>query len=307
MEINTKFRDRETDEIRVERVYGQSGLWWLYHSMVGRSLTNLLLRREVISRVHGWLQRRKWSRRRIKAFVEQLGIDPREAERPLDEYATFDDFFTRRLAEGARPVDQDPNHLISPADGRILVYPHVDAAELRVKETNVAVDRLVDDPKLSAGIGEFAAVVVRLAPVDYHRFHFPDSGTASAAHRAGRGLHSVHPIALGAGAPCFDNKRMITRLESDHFGPLLVVDVGALLIGDIIQTFRPGPVRRGQEKGYFRFGGSTVILLADRERLRFDPDLVESSAHGMETFVKWGTRIACRAGESSVLESSTHA
>ncbi|MBI2930644.1 MAG: phosphatidylserine decarboxylase [Planctomycetes bacterium] len=288
-----RFRDRETGELRAELVFGEKELRFLYEHWLGRLMTNLILHRETLNHVYGWFQRRPKSARRIPDFIARLGIDPDEAERPVSEYASLDDFFTRRLKPGARPIDRDPSHLISPADGRVLVYPRV-RGEMRVKGSSVGIAELAGRPEWGARYEGGDAVVVRLAPADYHRFHFPETGVASEAARAGRGLHSVHPIALAAGAPSFRNKRMITRLATETFGELLLIEVGALIVGTIVQTYRPGPIERGQEKGTFRFGGSTVVMLVEPGRVVLDGDLVQASAQGVETFVKMGSRVAVR-------------
>ncbi len=287
-----RFRDRETGAIRTELLFGEKELRFLYENAFGRMLTDLVLRREKLNHLYGWIQRSRESARRIPHFIRRLGIDAAEAERPVESYRTLDDFFTRRLKPGARPIDRAPSHLVSPADGRVLACPRV-TGELRVKDSRVTIAELVGDPALARRYEGGDALVVRLAPADYHRFHFPEAGSASRAKTIGRGLHSVHPVALAAGAPAFKNKRSVTRLETGRFGPLLLIEVGALIVGTIVQTYTPGPVARGQEKGCFRFGGSTVVLLAEPGRLALDDDLVESSARGLETLVKVGTRIAC--------------
>jgi phosphatidylserine decarboxylase len=296
MDTVTQFRDRETGRIETERIIGQRGLEMLYRTAVGRWLTNAVLRREPVSRCYGWLQRRPRSRRGIKRFVDNLGIDTGELEKPLEAYCSLDDFFTRKLRPEVRPVDENADHLVSPADGRVLVYPNVSDGELVVKQCRVKLDELLGDVALAARFRDGTVVIVRLSPADYHRFHFSDGGQASPTRWIGRGLHSVHPIALTAGAASFYNKRTITRLESHNFGPLLLIDVGALFVGDIIQTYQPGHVERGQEKGYFRFGGSTVVIVAQPGRVRLDDDLIESSQTGLETYVRMGTRIGCRCG-----------
>jgi phosphatidylserine decarboxylase len=257
-------------------------------------LTDRVLTGAAAHWIYGRLQRTRRSRRRIAGFVASLGIDLAEAERPLDAYGSLDDFFTRRLRAGARPIDPDPAHLLSPADARTLVVPRLDGACLRVKGTQIDLDELLRDAALARRYAGGAALIARLAPADYHRFHFPDDGVASPARAIGGRLHSVHPIALAAGAPSLANKRTVTLLDSRGFGPLALVEVGALCVGTIVQTYRPGTVRRGDEKGIFRFGGSTVVLLAEPGRLGFDDDLVECSREGMETLVRVGTRVARR-------------
>jgi phosphatidylserine decarboxylase len=290
----TRVRDRSTGQIFDERVFGGSALNFLYETRAGRLLTDRVLARELPHWIYGWLQRRPASREKVPEFVRSLGIDASEAERPLDDYRSLDDFFTRRLRPGARVFDSEPTHLCAPAEGRVLVVPEVDGL-LSVKASRVGLAELLGDAALARRYAGGAAVIVRLAPADYHRFHFCDGGTAGEPRALVGRLHSVHPIALGAGAPSLRNRRAVTVLDSDRFGSLALVEVGALCVGTIEQSFAPGRVERGQEKGLFRFGGSTVVLLAEPGRVRLDEDLEVASAEGLETLVRVGTRIGVSA------------
>lgn len=287
-----RYRDRETGELRDEPVINEWSMRFLYDHPLGLMLAHLVMQRPLASRLIGWFQRTATSRRRIDAFIRQLRIDVSEAEHPVGAYPTLGAFFTRRLRPGMRPVDPDPDALLSPADGRTLVYPRVANRALTVKRSRVTLARLLADRRLAEPYANGAAIVVRLSPADYHRFHFPASGAASPARAAGRFLHSVHALALDAGVPAFRNKRSITRLSTERFGELMIVEVGALVVGTIEQTYRPGPVERGAEKGMFRFGGSTIIILAEPGRIEIDADLTGASADGIETLVKVGSRIA---------------
>jgi phosphatidylserine decarboxylase len=290
-----RYRDRARGVIEAERVFGGDSLRWLYGRRHGRLLTDLLLTRRTLNHFYGWRQRSPKSRAKIAEFVSSLGIDATEAELPLEDYRSLDDFFTRRLRAGARPIDSDPRHLVAPADARLLVQPRLDGATLAVKGSRVGVPELLGDRALAARFAGGTAYIFRLAPADYHRFHFPDDGDADEARSAGRALHSVHPIALAAGAPSFRNRRMVTLLRTRGFGAVAMVEVGALLVGTIVQTYRPGQVARGVEKGMFRFGGSTVVLLCEPGRVEVDPDLVEWSTldrpSSIETLVRMGTAI----------------
>lgn len=285
-----RFVDRATGRLVEEQVFGEGALRFLYGGIAGRTVMALALRHRWASALYGAMQRLPGSRRKVPEFVRSLGIDAAEASRPLEDYASLDDFFTRRLRAGARPVDADPRALVSPADGRALAIPRLEE-ELAVKGSRVSVAELLGSEELAARYRGGSALVVRLAPADYHRFHFPDGGSASPPRRLGRHLHSVHAIALAAGAPSFRNARQAGTLASDGFGELALVEVGALCVGSIRQTHAPGPVLRGQEKGVFHFGGSTVIVLAEPGRLRLDDDLVASSGRGLETLVRMGSRV----------------
>jgi phosphatidylserine decarboxylase len=287
-----RYRDRETGELKTEAVFGERELRFFYESGLGRRLTDWVFSRPGgVSRLYGWLNRTAGSKAKIADYVRRLEIDPSEAALPLEDYPTLDAFFTRHLKPGARPIDPCVDHLLAPADGRTLVFPEVPAAGIEVKRSRVTLDDLLADPVLSYDLRGGSAVVIRLAPADYHRFHFPADGVASAWRQVGRTLHSVHPIALGGGAPSFLNKRAITLLETERFGRVVIVEVGALVVGTIVQTYRPGPVARGQEKGTFRFGGSTVVMVTEPGAVEWDPDLVEASAQGLESYTKMGTRV----------------
>ena len=285
------YRDRETGEVLVERVFGDGALDFLYGHPVGRALTDHVLASRTANRLYGLRQRGARSRTRIPAFATSLGIDTSEAEKSIGSYASLDDFLTRLLKPGARPIDRAPSHLVSPADGRALAWDRLEGACLSVKGSQLSLRDLLADAASPLELGDACALVVRLAPADYHRVHFPEGGIATGPRFAGSRLHSVHPIALEAGAPSFANHRIVSRFESDAFGLLALVDVGALLVGTIVETYRPGRVARGEEKAYFRFGGSTVVLLARRDRLALDEDLLEATSAGIESKVRMGTRI----------------
>ncbi len=286
-----RIRDRATGATFTERMIGAATMRFFYGNLLGRAFTDWVLSRELLNHFYGLWQRSSLSRGAIRGYIDGLGIDPTEAEHPLEHYATLDAFFTRRFKPGARPFDPLPGHLPTPAEGRILVYPRVEGT-IRVKGADLSVPDLLGDAAPAARFRGGDVVVVRLAPADYHRFHFPDDGYATESHRIGSGLHSVHPIALAAGAQAFCNKRTVCRLASRNFGELVLIEVGALIVGSIVQTYTPGPVARGQEKGCFRFGGSTVVLVTEPNRLIFDDDLVAASAEDVETLTKVGTRIA---------------
>jgi phosphatidylserine decarboxylase len=288
------YRDRTSGRVEPERVFGESALRLLYGETRRGRLLRAIARRPLVSTLYGLRQRSPKSRGRVEGFARALGIDTSEAEKPLSEYRSLDDFFARRLRAGARPLDPDATHLASPCDARTLVFPRLEGTALPIKGRHVPLEQLLGDATLAARYAGGSAAILRLAPADYHRFHFPDTGKAGPFRAIPGPLDSVHPIALEAGAPSFLNKRHVTELESRGFGRLLLIEVGALCVGTIIQTYTPGPVERGAEKGTFRFGGSTVVLVAERAALSFDEDLVKTSGEGMETLVRMGTRIACR-------------
>lgn len=292
----TRYIERTDGSLRVERVYGDFVMRVLYGTRAGQFATGRWLVRPAVSKVVGVWQDTPMSGRRIAQFVRDYDIDMSEAVKDVSQFKTFNDFFTRKLKPERRPIDRRPEVLVSPADGRLLVVPELTAnLELDVKGVRYSLRRLlagvIDPPEFEGG----SAMVVRLCPVDYHRYHFPDGGHAHAPVDVPGSLHSVNPLALATRLDIFgENKRSITRLDSDGFGPVAIVEVGALCVGSIVHTFRPGRVERGAEKGMFRFGGSTTVLVFARGRVRFDDDLQANSARGYETRVLVGTAIGKR-------------
>lgn len=273
-------------------MFGERELRLFYGSWLGRTLTQHVLSRRPLSQVYGLMKRSPWSRGQIQGFVDRLGIDASEAARPLEAYSSLDAFFARRLRPGVRPLDPDPNALLSPCDARTLVFSGWPRGEpLVVKKSRVSLAELVGDPALAERFAGGPVLIARLAPADYHRYHFPASGWADPARATEGRLHSVHPIALSAGAASFLNKRSLTLLQTERFGALALIEVGALVVGTILQTYSPGWVQRGAEKGTFRFGGSTVVVLCERGRVVWDEDLLATSATGDETLVRVGTRV----------------
>ena len=289
-----EYRDRSTGALLRERVYAAEQLEYLYGTPTGKLLLNVVLSRRTFSWLYGFTKRSRGSREQIRQFIETLEVDTSELEKSIDAYQSLDEFFSRRLLPGARPVDRNPDHLLSPCDGRALAWQSLDGRGLVVKNTRTTIETLLADAALAKEFADPAVLLVRLAAADYHRCHFPADGAVSPPRVAGTRLHSVHPIALEAGAPSFANYRMVTRIDSDGFGPLLIVEVGALTVGSIVQTFTPSRVTRGQEKSYFRFGGSALLMLALAPRIQFDDDLINATSKGLESRVRVGTRVAVR-------------
>jgi phosphatidylserine decarboxylase len=284
-----RYRQRASGEIIEEAIFSERTLRWFYEHPIGSLCFRGLLNNRAFCDWYGRQMDRPSTADRIPGFVARFGIDMAEAEPAT--YPTFNAFFTRKLKAGARPFDPDPRALCSAGDGKLLVYPELaDDVRLPIKGTACSPEALLagDAAPFAGG----AALVLRLAPYDYHRFHFPDGGTAQAARQVPGGYHSVNPIALAKVPDLFcRNKRDVTLVETDHFGLVAIIEVAAITIGTIVQTYAPGRVERGQEKGYFQYGGSTVVVLFQRGRVRFDDDLVADSANGLEVAVKCGSRI----------------
>lgn len=285
--------NRRTGGLEEEAVAGRAWMDLFYGTAAGRRITAMLLCRPWLSRLYGAWQQHPASRRHIVPFVRQFGVVLQEARIPAGGFASFNDFFIRRLQPGARPVETDPRALIAPADSRLQVFELTADTRLQVKGSAVTVPALLDRPGLPQGFEGGCCLVFRLAPCDYHRFGYVDDGRQGPVHSVPGLLHSVNPLSLKykPDVHC-TNQRQWCFMEGRALGTMIQVEVGAMLVGSIVQH-QPagGPCRRGGEKGYFQFGGSTVILVLPAGRVRIDADIRHHSAKGIETLVRYGEKI----------------
>jgi phosphatidylserine decarboxylase len=149
--------------------------------------------------------------------------------------------------------------------------------------------RLLGSKQIAERYEGGAALISRLCPTDYHRYHFPCEGDAGNSELLNGFLYSVNPIALRQRvAYLWENKRSLTVLRSQPFGSVALLEIGATCVGSMVQTFLPGSVKKGTEKGYFRFGGSMTMMLFERDRVIFSPDLLEHGAQGREVYARAG-------------------
>lgn len=285
------YLDRETGKLQSEAIFGDRALRFAYETALGRSWWNILFGSSLPSRLMGWFYDSRYSRKAIVRLARTPDCRTREAEKHLREYRSFNDFFTRRLKPECRLVNRRPDVLTAPGDGRLLVYSGL-------RPTNVipikgAKRRLADLIPEFSWPQKVAVAVLRLAPVDYHRFHFPCDCTQQKSTVVIPGkYHSVNPIALKHAPDLYvENTRQITLLHSELFGDFLMIEVGAFGVGSIIQTARPGIHRKMDEKGFFKFGGSTIILIFRSNVISFSKDLKGASRKRIETLVRCGTEI----------------
>jgi phosphatidylserine decarboxylase len=288
--------DRKRKETFIEKVYGDDVMKVFYGHPAGVAVTSRILTNRFLSQLYGAYNDSAASKHKIEDFVEALGIDVSECSKDLVEYVSFNDFFARKLRPSARPVAQEDKAIASPGDGRLLVFPKIDETTLSyVKWAPIQLFELFNrNQELTEKYRNGSALVLRLCPADYHRFHFPVSGKVGITKTVPGLLHSVSPYALEQGLPVYClNKRTLCELKSPDAGQVLMMEVGALFVGSIVQTYRAGTqVQRGDEKGYFKFGGSTCVLFFEQGAVQFDEDIIKNSAAGLETLVQMGERIA---------------
>jgi len=292
-----QYFNRYTGAIETENIYGEGPMRFVYGNPLGRLSLHMLVKRAAFSRWYGRRMDAPSSRARIAPFIASYGVNADEFADKPESYRTFNEFFYRKLKPGVRPIDPAPNSAVFPADGRHLGFADVSKlAGIFVKGAVFDLRRLLGDDALAARFRDGTMVMSRLCPVDYHRFHFPVSGVPGAPVLINGPLFSVSPVALRRNIHIFtENKRAVSRLESDRFGTVVMVEVGATCVGSFDYTFTPGEhVEKGAEKGYFKFGGSSTITLFERGRIRLAADLLEYSQRSIEVYARMGDRLGLR-------------
>ena len=287
-----KYVDRETGQVLIENVYGEKWLDWLYHNPVGEATLWTIAKRKLITSLYGDEMEKPASADKIVPFVKEYGVDLSIAQK--QNFTSFNDFFIRKLKPEARPIVADSLAVASPADGKILAYENIKNADFYIKGFRFNVNTFLNNPDLAKKYEDGTMIVFRLAPPDYHRYHFPISGTTGSSNIKINGhYYSVNPLALRKKAEIFWlNKREYGVMKSPLFGDVVMVEVGATMVGSMIQTYTVTTVKKGEEKGYFKFGGSTVVLLFEKDKIKIDNDLLMNTSKGLETTIKMGERIA---------------
>ena len=268
------------------------GLNFLYKTPFGRCVLKLLASRPV-SKLCGAFLDSKLSAFLIKNFVRKNNIDCSDYE--LDGIKTFNQFFRRRIKEGKRPFDLDPQHLPAPCDGLLTVYPINDEGTvIPVKQSAYTITSLLKNKELASRYNGGWCLVFRLCVDNYHRYAYPVSGAKGPNIFIPGILHTVQPIALEEFPVFAQNCREYTVIESDQFGKVVQMEVGAMLVGRIVNFEQEGKAERGMEKGYFEYGGSTVILLIEKNKLQIRQNILANTQNGTETPVKMGECVGTR-------------
>ncbi len=285
-----RYYERESGQIKTEKIAGEKWLVWLYYNPVGEATLWALAKRKVVSSIYGNRMDRTSSAKKIQPFIADFDIDMNVVRDQV--FINFNEFFTRKLKDDARPVDTGSAIVVSPADGKILAYADISNSSFIIKGYRFDVSSFLDNADLAQKYNDGALLIFRLAPPDYHRFHFPVSGNISPIKKIDGDYYSVNPLALRKKAEIFClNKREYSILSNPLFGEVVMAEVGATMVGSIVQTFSGNYVNKGEEKGYFKFGGSTIVLLFEKSKIHIDEDLLLNTANGYETTVKMGERI----------------
>lgn len=287
-----KYINRETGELVTEKPPGEALLKFLYHKPFGEMALNLVVKRKFLSALYGKIKSSSSSTKSIQGFVDDLGIDMSEARKSIEEFTSFNDFFYRKLKPESRPIGDG---LVSPADAKLIAFENVnEVGDFFVKGQKFTLTNYLQNESLAKKHKDSALLIFRLAPNDYHRYHFPYSGKVTEVTKISGRYFSVSPYALHSNFTrvfC-ENKREYVTLATKDKGDILLSPVGATMVGTIISTFQPKtPVKKGEEMGYFAFGGSTIVMLVNKQHFKIDGDILKNTQEKIETAVKMGEQI----------------
>lgn len=263
-------------------------LSFLYDTEPGRRILRILTH-PAISKACGAFLDSPFSRPLIALFVSANSIDM--SEYVCDGFKCFNDCFARRIKPGMRPVDSDPSSFVAPCDGRLTVYPVEKDLVIPVKQSSYSIPRLLHSKKLAARYDGGYCLVFRLCVDNYHRYIYFDNGVKGVNHFIKGKLHTVQPIALEKIPVFTENCREFTVMNTENFGKVTQMEVGAMLVGKIKNHHGRHAIKRGEEKGCFLYGGSTIILLVEKDRAVIDDAILKASAKGEETCVRLGEAI----------------
>lgn len=271
------------------------GKWlrFFYHTKPGSIALQLMTQRWV-SKAAGAFLDTKLSCGLIDGYIRRNDIDMSQFED--EDYASFNAFFTRHIRPELRPVDRDKNAFISPCDGKVSVYPITADNTFEIKGFTYTVESLLKSPAMAKRYEGGLCIVLRLAVDDYHRYIYVDDCISGREHFIKGRLHTVQNVALEARRVFTENCRAWTTLHTENFGAVTQVEVGAMMVGRISNNHRDKAVTvtRGTEKGRFEFGGSTIVLLVQKDKVALDEEFFTNTENELETIVRCGERIGTK-------------
>lgn len=278
------YYDRKAKTIVEEIEYQKQLLKFLYQTQIGRILLKTFIARPWFSKLRGAYQRSVFSKKDILPFIDKYQIDI-DKEYAKSHYKNFNDFFIRTKI---LDVNYKENDLISPADSKMQIFDITPDLILQVKKSSYNIKDLLQDETMAAQYSGGKCVVFRLSVDDYHRYHFVDNGQIVYNKKIKGELHTVRPVSEKYNV-FTRNAREVTIINTEHLGQIAYIEVGALLVGKI-NNHDKVECKKYEEKGYFEFGGSTIILLLNKN-IKFDSDIIEANNLGYEVKVCAGEPI----------------
>ena len=289
-----QYKKRNDDKVYIDAISENKIISCLYSKKYAKLLLNILVGNSLVSTIFGRIMDNKISKCFIRNFVLKNKINIEESEKGIDEFSCFNDFFIRNLKPNSRKINKDEDVLVSPADGKVLVYARLHkSVNLSIKGSKYTLATLLHDDELALKYEDCSVAIIRLSPTDYHRFHFPSDGYVSDTKEITGKYYSVTPVALKYKPDLyFENKRAICEIKNEKVQDFLFLEIGATMVGSIIQTHLPySEIKKGDEKGYFKFGGSTVILIFQKDNILFDKELLDNTDNNYETAILMGESV----------------
>ncbi|MCZ6674698.1 MAG: phosphatidylserine decarboxylase [Verrucomicrobia bacterium] len=285
-----RYFNRISGQTEEEKIYGEASLRWAYFNPIGKLITRLIIKNPFVSYLYGWWMDRSWTKKKIQPFIDLYKVDTNEFLESPDSFPHFNAFFYRELKPESRPIDSHDFSVVFPVDGRHLAIENIQNADtIYAKGQQLDIDQLMGEMPFVQSVEGGSVLISRLSPVDYHRFHAPFSGTAMAPLLVGNSLYSVNPLALSKNLDyLLNNRRWIIPFKLKGGQLAVVVVIGATFVGSAEFTYSPGFVRKGQELGYFQFGGSCVVTILPHDSVLLDPGLVGQSREGIESYDQMG-------------------
>lgn len=295
--LEIKYFNRAENEYQIEKVYGAEAVEWLYGTKMG-NVFNSIVTQPLVSQLYGAYQETPFSRSKILPFLKkfEINLDEFEVDGGKNHYGSFNDFFIRKFKPGKRKFVEEENRMPAFSEARYFGFESVAPGDrIPVKSAYLDPAEIIDHYQYNKIFKDGPLMIARLCPVDYHRFHFPDDGKIIATYRKHGVLDSVNPIALHQKPRVFfENEREVSIFETKNFGKLAYIEVGATMVGKIVQTYKYNDFKRGDEKGFFLFGGSTVIVIGEKGKWRPSADMLENTRQGYETYIKLGDEVAVK-------------
>lgn len=273
----------DTKSKKLENKKETKSLTFLYTTKLGRTILKVLTK-PFVSKIVGTIINSSISKIHIKGFIKKNHIDINRYEKR--KYKSFNDFFTRRLSENYLMKSSKINDLISPCDSRLSVYRISDSLTINIKNSVYSIENLIKNEVPNTYQNGYC-LVFRLCPEDYHRYHAIDNMVIKNTKRIEGILHSVNPIVYANYKVFTENSREVSLINTQNFGEIIWIEVGALNIGKI-NNREERQLQRYEEKGYFSFGGSTIIILFQNNRITLDKDILYYSSKNIETQVYYG-------------------
>lgn len=283
--VNEMIKKRE--RVSIDEI-GSGPIVFLYRNKLGRLLLKVISL-PTISKIAGWFMDRKISALAIKKFIKKNNIDVSIYEDK--KYTSYNDFFTRKIKKDCRKIDMNPKSLISPCDSKLSAYEINEESIFKIKDSYYKVKDLLKDEKLAKKYQGGYCLIFRLCVDDYHRYCYIDNGKKNKNKFINGVLYTVRPIVLENYNIYKENSREYTTLKTENFGDVIHVEVGATIVGRIKNHHEEYQFQKGEEKGMFEFGGSTIVLLIEKNKVEIDKEIVDNTNKGYETVVKYGEKI----------------